>query len=726
MIGPCVTRLLRRVMPVLFLTMVFDSFAHSADTSFPLKAKRILFIGDSITYAGGYVAWIETQLRLQGVDPLPEIIGIGLGSETCSGLSEPDHPFPRPDVHERLDRALEKLTPDVVVSCYGMNDGIYYPFGDDRFAAYQAGVNRIISKVHDSGAKLVLMTPPPFDPVPLRDKGKLKSAGEDKYAWFAVYEDYDSVLKRYGKWIMEQSDRVEMVIDLHAPLTQYVDEKRKQDPQFTVAGDGIHPNAEGQRLMGQTILHAWGVESTHEPEPALFKLVTRRMSLLRDAWLSDVGHKRPGVRAGLPIDEANKKATALDGEIAPLVEEARAVRSSRRESTGGEIHEVTYAATAQPDELRLSVTYSLWIPDGVRKLRGVIVHQHGCGPGASIGGQTAADDLHWQVLARKWNCALMGSTYEPKRGINCRLWCDARNGSDDRYLESLSHFANATGHGELNAIPWCVWGHSGGGFWASLMQVQYPERIVAIWLRSGTAYGYWTSGETEAPDIPAAAYGVPVMGNPGLKEKGHERFRRAWDGLSAMRDAYRAEGAFFEFAPDPRTGHECGDSRYLAIPFFDFWLEHRLPENPEKQTLRPVADALDAWKSRMSSRLDEYIRTGAVGDDTPPPAPEHVTIHRNAEGHVVLNWTAAADFESGIRGFVIERGGKRLGLIPEKPVGRFGRPLFQQMSYHDTPEQPLPKMQFVDTEPGDETPDYAIRTINSVGLESEATPATVR
>ena len=97
-----------------------------AAVAFPLKSNRVLFLGDSITHAGGYIAWIEMQCRLQGMDPLPEFINVGLSSETCTGLSEPDHPFPRPDIHERLDRALQQVQPDVVVACYGMNDGIYY------------------------------------------------------------------------------------------------------------------------------------------------------------------------------------------------------------------------------------------------------------------------------------------------------------------------------------------------------------------------------------------------------------------------------------------------------------------------------------------------------------------------------------------------------------------------------------------------------------------------
>jgi lysophospholipase L1-like esterase len=319
-----VTVSLRRLALVLLLLLTLaPTLRASEDVAFPLAAKRILFLGDSITHAGHYVAWIETQLRLQGVRPLPEIVNIGLGSETCSGLSEPDHPFPRPDVHERLERALAKVRPDVVVACYGMNDGIYHPFDEGRFRAYRDGIGRLIATVHDAGAKLVLLTPPPFDPVPLRGSGKLKPAGAAKYAYFAMYEDYDAVLARYAQWIMEQDERVEMVIDLHTPFLEYLKEQRKTDPRFTLSPDGIHPNAAGHRLLGETVLRAWGVESTSEPDPELLKLVTQRTTLLHDAWLSEVGHRRPGVRPGLPLDEARAKAAVLERQIEALVAAAR-------------------------------------------------------------------------------------------------------------------------------------------------------------------------------------------------------------------------------------------------------------------------------------------------------------------------------------------------------------------------------------------------------------------
>ena len=62
------------------------------------------------------------------------------------------------------------------------------------------------------------------------------------------------------------------------------------------------------------------------------------------------------------------------------------------------------------------------------------------------------------------------------------------------------------------------------------------------------------------------------MCNPGVKEKPDG----PWTGTLATFQEYRAKGAPIGFAPDPRTGHECGDCRYLAIPFFDACLAMRL------------------------------------------------------------------------------------------------------------------------------------------------------
>jgi len=411
---------------------------------------------------------------------------------------------------------------------------------------------------------------------------------------------------------------------------------------------------------------------------------------------------------------------------------------------------VEYPPSTKPGELVYGVTYNLWIPDGVKHLRAIIVHQHGCGVGACKGGETAAYDLHWQALARKWDCALLGPSYHQGEGDDCRKWCDPRNGSEKRFLQGLKDLAMKAKHPELVKIPWCLWGHSGGGFWASLMHTLHPERIVAIWFRSGTAFGYWENGETLKPKLSNAMFKVPMVCNPGVGERDHKRMHKAWNGTLAMFKAYRAKGAPIAFAPDPRTVHECGDSRYLAIPFFDACLDQRLPEKP-RTPLRPI-DGEQAWlapllgekavehemfdgdriqsvwlpNEKVAKAWAEYVATGVTEDHTPPPPPLRVMAKDAGNETIHLTWSAHADFESGVRQFVVYRNGKELARVPEKPKGRFGRPLFQNMSYHDTPEKPLPKMTFTDKDAASSKgTDYAVATVNGVGDISTPTVAVI-
>lgn len=289
-----------------------DALAEPGKDRFPPPSDlRVLFLGDSITYAGHYVALVEATLRVAEPERDWTIVNLGLPSETCTGLSEPSHPFPRPDVHERLERALAKFKPDVVVACYGMNDGIYHPFSEERFEAYQQGINQLIEKVEAAGASLVLMTPPPFDPVPLRTQNKLLPADAEEFAWTGIYEDYDEVMARYAEWNLEQSDRVEMVIDLRTPVLEYLAQRRKTEPEFSFSSDGVHMNAAGHALLAEAILNAWGYERGIPENDTLRQLVEKREVLLRDAWLSHVGHQRPGMKEGPLLEDAKLKAEQL-------------------------------------------------------------------------------------------------------------------------------------------------------------------------------------------------------------------------------------------------------------------------------------------------------------------------------------------------------------------------------------------------------------------------------
>src|ERR1700760_2669142 len=80
----------------------------------PLLAnKRVLWLGDSITNMGDYVTFVEYELEQRYPADRCDIVSIGLASENTSCLTEKAHPFPRPCVHERLQRALSLVKPDL-------------------------------------------------------------------------------------------------------------------------------------------------------------------------------------------------------------------------------------------------------------------------------------------------------------------------------------------------------------------------------------------------------------------------------------------------------------------------------------------------------------------------------------------------------------------------------------------------------------------------------------
>ena len=406
-------------------------------------------------------------------------------------------------------------------------------------------------------------------------------------------------------------------------------------------------------------------------------------------------------------------------------------------------HRVRYEASTQPGELIFPVNYTIWLPPGVKAIRGVIVHQHGCGEGSCKSGLTGAFDLHWQALAAKHGCALLGPSYEQPEKADCQMWCDPRNGSSAAFQKALADLGRASGHPELSTVPWALWGHSGGGHWAGGMVLLHPERVAAAWLRSGVPL------LTENPQratikphtVPAAALQVPLMCNPGTKEGvsvKDGRFAGVWPANEAFFGEVRSKGGLIGIAVDPLTSHECGNQRYLAIPWLDECLSLRLPKKdgeplatvpPQHAWLAPLlgseavplkAFAGDTQKSlwlpgeRIAKAWMQYVKDTAVTDLSPPPAPSNVRVNGN-----LLTWDATADLESGLSHFLIDRDGKPLGSVPEAPKNPFGRPIFQGLQYSDTPTQPLQKMTYTDpsAEPGKKH-SYRVISVNTAGLQS--------
>ncbi len=407
-------------------------------------------------------------------------------------------------------------------------------------------------------------------------------------------------------------------------------------------------------------------------------------------------------------------------------------------------YRVRYEASTNPGELTFPVNYTIWIPKDVKNLRGVIVHQHGCGEGSCKSGLTGAYDLHWQALAKKHDCALLAPSYEQPEKGDCQMWCDPRNGSSAAFQKCLVDLGAKSGHPELSKLPWALWGHSGGGHWAGGMVLMHPERVAAAWLRSGVPLlkANPERSTIKAHTLPDAALKVPVMCNPGTKEGvtvKDSRFGGVWAANETFFNEVRSKGGLISVAVDPLSSHECGNQRYLAIIWLDACLSARLPKvatNPlnamptDQVWLAPITGSeaqpmakfsgeplKAAWlpNEAIAKSWMQYVKDTLVSDSTPPSAPTNLQVKGNE-----LNWEAEADLESGLASFIIERDGKFLANLPETGKNPFGRPIFQNLQYSDTPSQPLVPMKYTDTKAeAGKKHTYRVITVNTAGLKSK-------
>jgi len=298
---------MNRIFSILSIFLLSFSSMASASEKLLEGKKTILILGDSITQMGDYVTYFDAWLVKKYPDRRFTVINAGVASETISGLSEDNHAggrFPRPDLHERLERVLEKTKPDLIIACYGMNCGIYKELDDQRAARFQEGNVKLRAAAKKYNAEIVHMTPPIFD-----NHGKLGF-------------DYDTVLSAYSAWMVKQRDNGWHVVDLHSDMRKKVDLAKASDPKFTVQKDTIHPDAAGHWMMAQPLIAYFGdttstqLASTNDLlDAARLAAVKQRMQLFQKAIHAETKPLRPGVPQGGTLESAAADAKKLEDII---------------------------------------------------------------------------------------------------------------------------------------------------------------------------------------------------------------------------------------------------------------------------------------------------------------------------------------------------------------------------------------------------------------------------
>lgn len=362
-----------------------------------------------------------------------------------------------------------------------------------------------------------------------------------------------------------------------------------------------------------------------------------------------------------------------------------------------------------------SAEFRLWIPDNIPTIRGLIIKQHGCGDDAAATGLEHATDLQWQALALKHQFALLGTKF-PTGKQPCESWALTNYGSESALIKALELLGTQSKHLELNRVPWALWGHSGGADWIIQLLQQYPDRTIAAIAARGGGFMLLGTNPTLAS--------IPVLFALGAKDNILVRETQTLPTQAFQR--YRKLAAPWAIASAANTGHELGDTRLLAIPYFDALITQRLPAqgkdlqpidpnlgwlgNIDTREIAPMAKftgerSKAAWlpNEETARKWQQYVTTGKIPPTQKPRAPNNLQATRRDSNTLLLTWNYQPDLESGLPAFRIDRNKSTIATLP-KPSHNFG----------DAPDPPSPLLEFSDKN-ATLNASYAIVAINDLG-----------
>jgi lysophospholipase L1-like esterase len=201
------------------------------------KGQRIAIVGDSITEQRIYSKFIELYLTACLPDLELQCIQLGWGGETAPGFAA------------RMNNDLLPWKPDVVTTCYGMNDGGYRAYEEGIGKRYSAAMTDIVSRIKKTGASVVVGGPGVVD---------------SKY--------FKGDQKAYNDNLKHLSEEAKKVADAEgfphadvfgAMMSAMEKSKPVLGETYEVGGkDGVHPAPNGHLLMAYAFLKAMGIDGT--------------------------------------------------------------------------------------------------------------------------------------------------------------------------------------------------------------------------------------------------------------------------------------------------------------------------------------------------------------------------------------------------------------------------------------------------------------------------------
>lgn len=202
---------------------------------------------------------------------------------------------------------------------------------------------------------------------------------------------------------------------------------------------------------------------------------------------------------------------------------------------------------------RDKVSVSVWIPDGVKTLRGGI-----CNPFSK------GDDVgkHWQAACRHWQFAYVQVDFDAVKKEEFTL-----------LAIGLTDLAKKSGHPELEHLSMCFTGMSRGGGMSMQLAELMPERTIAV-----------APVCLEVGPGSDATRRVPVMTVFGEKDGSQ------MEKLLTKLPAERKLEARYGIAVQWNRKHEFALANNLSFVFFDDVITRRLPKQTVADKPTPLAD----------------------------------------------------------------------------------------------------------------------------------------
>lgn len=203
------------------------------------KNSRVVFIGDSITYANHYISRIFLHYLKFFPERRVRFINAGISGGTVSSALR------------TFDDAMSKAPTHAVITL-GVNDSGFYllnePRSDERdeklkdlLDRYVSGMDELIKRLRSRGVETILCTPPPY----AEFYNTAKTSVPNGHTLLSVYADR---VRRLG-----EKYRLS-VVDYHSRLSEiYLDES-------IYISDHIHPNSIGHARMAECFLKAQGFD----------------------------------------------------------------------------------------------------------------------------------------------------------------------------------------------------------------------------------------------------------------------------------------------------------------------------------------------------------------------------------------------------------------------------------------------------------------------------------